>query len=48
VAGEGESEIRQLYEPDDFGPGLTPELREQEERSRAEIAARRYGLNTQN
>ena len=41
VAGDGESEIRQLYEADDFGPEFTPELREQEERSRAEMAARR-------
>ena len=41
VAGEGESEIRQLYEPDDFGPEVTPELREQDERSRAQMAARR-------
>jgi hypothetical protein len=41
VAGDGESEIRQLYEADDLGPEFTPELREQEERSRAEMAARR-------
>ena len=27
---ESEIEIRQVFEPDDFGPGLTPELREQE------------------
>jgi hypothetical protein len=39
VAGEGESEIRQLYEADDFGPEFTPELREQEERSRQRMAA---------
>src|SRR5262249_26339153 len=29
---ESEVEIRQVFEPEDFGPALTPELREQEER----------------
>src|SRR4026208_2608056 len=33
--GVGEIEIRQVFEADDFGPALTPELREAEERSRA-------------
>ena len=32
---EGELEIRQIMEMDDFGPELTPELREQESRQRA-------------
>ena len=32
----GEIEIRQVFEADDFGEELTPELREQEERVRAE------------
>ena len=32
-------EIRQVFEADDFGPALTPELREQEERLRAQGAA---------
>jgi hypothetical protein len=32
--GESEIEIRQVFEADDFGPELTPELREQEERIR--------------
>ena len=32
----GEIEIRQVFEADDFGDELTPELREQEERLRAE------------
>jgi hypothetical protein len=41
VAGEGESEIRQIYEAEDFGPEFTPELREQEERTRAQLAAKR-------
>jgi hypothetical protein len=35
--GEGEIEIRQVFEADDFGPSLTPELREAEERLRAKI-----------
>jgi hypothetical protein len=35
-----EIEIRQVYELDEFGPELTPELREQEERLRAEMAAK--------
>ncbi|WP_437523961.1 YciI family protein [Sorangium sp. So ce726] len=33
---ESEVEIRQVFTPDDFGPALTPELREQEERLRAQ------------
>jgi hypothetical protein len=36
-AGESEIEIRQVYETEDFTE-LTPELREQEERLRAEVA----------
>jgi hypothetical protein len=38
---ETEVEIRQVFEAEDFGPALTPELREQEERIRAQAAARR-------
>ncbi|MGH7509737.1 MAG: YciI family protein [Gemmatimonadales bacterium] len=38
---ESEVEIRQVFEAEDFGPALTPELREQEERQRAQIAANR-------
>ncbi|MDA8216488.1 MAG: YciI family protein [Dehalococcoidales bacterium] len=34
-------EIRQVFENDDFGPALTPELREQDERVRAEAAKAR-------
>jgi hypothetical protein len=34
---ESEIEIRQVFEADDFGEAFTPELREQEERLRAEI-----------
>ena len=36
-----EVEIRQVFEADDFGPALTPELREQEERLRAQGTAKR-------
>ncbi len=35
---EGEVEIRQVFEADDFGAEFTPELREQEERLRAQVA----------
>jgi hypothetical protein len=38
--GNVELEIRQLYEADDFGDEFTPELREQEERMRAQAASR--------
>lgn len=31
-------EIRQIFSPEDFGPALTPELRENEERLRAKVA----------
>ena len=37
----GEIEIRQLFEAADFGENLTPELREQEERLRAQSAGKR-------
>ncbi len=37
---EGEIEIRQIFEAEDFGAELTPQLREQEERLRAETAKR--------
>jgi len=37
---EGEIEIRQVFEADDFGPALTPELRAAEERLRAQPAAK--------
>jgi len=40
MPGDSEVEIRQVFEADDFGAEFTPELREQEERLRAEIASR--------
>jgi len=38
--GEVEIEIRQIYEAEDFGAAFTAELREKEEKLRAELAAR--------
>ena len=40
-AGESEIEIRQVFEAEDFGEEFTPEAREQEERLRAEMAAKK-------
>jgi hypothetical protein len=39
MEGESEIEIRPVFEPDDFGEELTPELREAEERLRAQVEA---------
>ena len=38
---ETEVEIRQVFEAEDFGAELTPELREQEARLRAQVEAKR-------
>jgi hypothetical protein len=38
--GESEIEIRQVFEAEDFGAEFTPELREQEERLRAQIESK--------
>jgi len=38
--GEIEIEIRQVYEAEDFGAEFTPELRDAEERMRAQVAAK--------
>ncbi len=38
---DSEIEIRQVFEADDFGAEFTPELREQEDRIRAQTAAKR-------
>ncbi len=37
MLGESEIEIRPIFEAEDFGAEFTPELREQEERIRAEV-----------
>ena len=39
--GGTEIEIRQVFEAEDFGAELTPELREQEERLRKQVAERK-------
>jgi hypothetical protein len=39
--GGTEIELRQIFEAEDFGAELTPELREQEDRLRAEVAAQK-------
>ena len=41
MGGESEIEIRQVFEAEDFGAEFTPELREQEERLRREIASKK-------
>ena len=41
MESDSEIEIRPVFEADDFGAELTPELRAQEERLRAESAKRR-------
>ena len=38
---EGEIEIRQVFEAEDFGEAFTPELKEQEERVRAQVTAKK-------
>jgi hypothetical protein len=38
MEGESEIEIRQVFEADDFGKEFTPELRQQEDRIRQQIA----------
>src|SRR5438445_5747683 len=40
--GGTEVEIRQVFEADDFGDAFTPELREQEERIRAQAARQQH------
>jgi len=39
--GESEIEIRQVFEPEDFGEAVKPELRQQEEQIRAQVEARK-------
>jgi hypothetical protein len=40
MPGESEIEIRQIFETEDFGEEFTPELREQEERLRQQMASK--------
>jgi hypothetical protein len=39
--GESEIEIRQVFEAEDFGAEFTPELKEREDRLRAQVAAKK-------
>ena len=39
MMGDSDLEIRQIFEAEDFGEAFTPELREQEDRLRAQVAA---------
>ena len=39
--GDAEIEIRQIFEAEDFGAEFTPELRAQEDRQRAQLAAKK-------
>jgi hypothetical protein len=39
MMSDSDIEIRQIFEAEDFGEALTPALREQEDRLRAEVAA---------
>jgi len=39
---ETEVEIRRIFEPSDFGAELTPELREQEDRLRKQVSAKKW------
>jgi hypothetical protein len=41
MPGESEIEIRQMFSAEDFGEAFTPELREKEEKMRAQIAAKK-------
>jgi hypothetical protein len=43
MEGDSEIELRQVFEAEDFGAEFTPELREQEERLRAQIAGKAGG-----
>jgi hypothetical protein len=38
MPGESDIELRQIFEAEDFGAALTPELREQEDRIREQAA----------
>jgi len=40
MPGDSEIEIRQIFEAEDFGEAFTPELREQEERMRAQLGGK--------
>jgi hypothetical protein len=39
--GESEIEIRQIFEAEDFGPALTPEIKKQNEGLRGKVASKK-------
>jgi hypothetical protein len=41
MLGESEIEIRQVFEAEDFGPEFTPELRDAEDRLRAQLESKK-------
>ena len=41
MASDSEIEIRQMFSAEDFGEAFTPELREKEEKMRAQLAAKK-------
>ncbi|SET72926.1 YciI family protein [Stigmatella erecta] len=41
MLGDSEIEIRQIFEPEDFGPEFTPQLREAEDRLRAQLESKK-------
>lgn len=41
TGAESEIEIRQVFDPEDFGPAFTPELKEQEERIRSQVEGKK-------
>jgi hypothetical protein len=43
IEGEAELEIRRIFEPEDFGPAATPEIREHEQRLREQVAQQQGG-----
>ena len=41
MPGDSDIEIRQLFEPEDFGEQFTPELKQQAERTYAQVAGKK-------
>ena len=46
MEGESEIEIRQVFEAEDFGDEYTPELREQEQRTREHLRGQPVGARS--
>jgi hypothetical protein len=41
MSGDSEIEIRRIFSAEDFGEAFTPELRDREEKMRAQVAAKK-------